>query len=88
MIHVAANLQDSLIALRMLLDLVIGGDPTLPPGHNELAPLAQLFSAIRDYVLFTLDEGDYLNDMLTHVPVIVRPILEAFGHLLAMLLAR
>jgi len=76
-------MTDLLIILRMLTDLLTGGDPTLPSGHNELIPIAQLLSAIRDYVLAILDDGDYLNDWLTHIPASLQPLMLVIGHLIA-----
>lgn len=37
------------------------------------------------YVLAILEDGDYLNDWLTHVPFFVRPGVEFIGHWLALL---
>ena len=31
------------------------------------------------YLIFTLLEGDYLNDFITHAPVILRPVLVTIG---------
>lgn len=43
-------MNDVMIVVRMLIDLMMGGDPTLPPGHNELVTIARLLSEIRDWV--------------------------------------
>lgn len=40
-----------MVILRMMSDLMTGGDPTLPVGHNELIPVARLFALIYDTIL-------------------------------------
>ena len=48
-------MSDVLIVVQMVLDVARGYDPTLPSGHNELVPIAQTLSGIRDAVLFFFD---------------------------------
>ncbi len=38
------------IIARMLLDLLTGGDPTIPSGHPELIPLARLFAVLASII--------------------------------------
>lgn len=40
------------------------------------------FQAIRHYLHYVRLDGDWANDWLTHIPVIIRPFIEAIGHLL------
>jgi hypothetical protein len=40
-------------------------------------------TAFLAYLAAVLDDGDYLNDWLTHLPAIVRPVVLALGQLIA-----
>lgn len=42
-------MTDILIVIRMLLDLLTGGDPTLPSGHNELVTIWHILTQIYDW---------------------------------------
>lgn len=44
------NLEIVLIIIRMLGDLITGGDPTLPGGYPELVPLARILAHIYDLI--------------------------------------
>lgn len=39
--------------------------------------------ALAYYFAAVLADGDYLNDWMTHLPFVVRPVVEALGMLLA-----
>lgn len=68
----------------MLRTLLAGGDPALPAGHNELAPLARGLAALADYMYYVRLDGDYLNDYLTHVPQWARLPLGMLGYAVAL----
>lgn len=38
------------------------------------------------YFIGIIQDGDYLNDWLTHLPTILQPIILAIGHILATML--
>jgi hypothetical protein len=40
-------------------------------------------SALIQYLAAVLDDGDYLNDWLTHLPTVIRPTVQLIGYLLA-----
>ncbi len=42
-----------------------------------------LIEAIHNYILAILDDGDWLNDWLTHVPAGLSRLLMLFGQVLA-----
>lgn len=49
-------IHDLLIIARMLIDLLTGGDPTVPSNHPELWPLARELARIHD-LIWSLREG-------------------------------
>ena len=38
------------------------------------------------YFAIVIEDGDWLNDWLTHMPVMIRPLIAAIGQLIALLI--
>lgn len=45
--------------------------------------LLSAFNSLREYFTAVVDDGDYLNDWLTHLPEAIRPVVQALGWMTA-----
>ena len=43
----------------------------------------QAFAVLREYFIAVVEDGDYMNDWLTHLPSFIRPVVEWVGYLTA-----
>lgn len=45
-----------------------------------------MIASVVRYFYFVALDGDYMNDWLTHLPAIIRPLIMSIGHLISLLL--
>lgn len=46
----------------------------------------EIIGGLVQYLAFVLVEGDWLNDWLTHLPIIYQPLVRGIGQAIAMVL--
>lgn len=50
---------------------------------GAVAAIGSTLSSLKEYFVAVVDDGDYLNDWLTHLPDAMRPGVQSFGELIA-----
>lgn len=64
-------LDDAAIGIRLIIDTVTGGDPTLKAGEERFAGIARALIAVRDAVLWTISSIKELYNWFTNLTVVI-----------------